>query len=454
MDGILILHMVIAVVGAVALYTIIGFIPGTDETSVLLPVTLALALAGVQPAVLLAFFIASITTLNLTNAIPTALVGLPGGVMSTPMIDHGRVLLNAGKASMAIRKMAAGSVIGTVVSVPIALLCASLLRPYGERLSAYASLVFVIGAVFLVLIGRNRVLGLLSIAILALLFAAVPVLFKSVGVLPTDGKMSITFFLSITIGPLIVSLIRLLDGRVRAAAPRFGRRQVAIDRKELAGAALNPAQIVTHREAAASIGTSVAGSVLFFLSPVALTFLLGEGVSSRIKNAVDRAANAVTSMSATAHATYIGGTVIPLIAVGLPLSPVAVGPANPLFSAAPRFEPGHNLHDLLSFGQSAFAISFGAIIALVLSYILAVKFAFRITAFVMRRIPHEAVLALFVCFVALLAYREAGLVNLVAVLLIGIVTGTLNKLGVGYGVQFMTLYATPWFVDIVTQLVR
>ena len=40
--------MLMAVLGAVVLYTFIGFVPGTDETSVLAPVTLALVLAGAR----------------------------------------------------------------------------------------------------------------------------------------------------------------------------------------------------------------------------------------------------------------------------------------------------------------------------------------------------------------------------------------------------------------------
>ena len=43
----------------------------------------------------------------------------------------------------------------------------------------------------------------------------------------------------------------------------------------------------------------------------------------------------------------------------------------------------------------------------------------EITYFVMRRIPHEAVLALFVAFVLLLAYIDAGIPNIFGVLLIG-----------------------------------
>ena len=41
--------MLAAVLGAVVLYTFIGFISGTDEMSVLAPVTLAIMLAGAPP---------------------------------------------------------------------------------------------------------------------------------------------------------------------------------------------------------------------------------------------------------------------------------------------------------------------------------------------------------------------------------------------------------------------
>jgi hypothetical protein len=78
--------------------------------------------------------------------------------------------------------------------------------------------------------------------------------------------------------------------------------------------------------------------------------------------------------------------------------------------------------------------------------VLAVRYSFRLTALVTRYVPHEAVLALFIVFVLLLAYLDAGLVNVFAVLLVGLTCGTLNRLGVNFGVQFMSLYAAPWFV--------
>lgn len=70
----------------------------------------------------------------------------------------------------------------------------------------------------------------------------------------------------------------------------------------------------------------------------------------------------------------------------------------------------------------------------------------------MRRIPHEAVLALFMAFILLLAYIDAGVPNVFGVLLVGVLCGALNRLGVSYGVQFMTLYAAPGIVGALVAL--
>ena len=96
MDFLLLVQMLVAALSAVVLYTFIGFIPGTDETSVLMPISLALILSGAEPMIILTFFVAAFITLNLTNLMPTALVGLPGGVLSAPMIDHAIYLKNQG----------------------------------------------------------------------------------------------------------------------------------------------------------------------------------------------------------------------------------------------------------------------------------------------------------------------------------------------------------------------
>ena len=101
-------------------------------------------------------------------------------------------------------------------------------------------------------------------------------------------------------------------------------------------------------------------------------------------------------------------------------------------------------------------MTIGALAAVAITYVIAVRWSSQITYFVMRRIPHEAVLALFVAFVLLLAYidadQKAGLTNVFGVLLVGIACGSLSRLGVSYGVQFMSLYAAPGSVKALAAL--
>ena len=220
MDMTLLLQIPIAAIAAILLYTFIGFIPGTDETSVLVPVTLALVLAGVAPVVVLAFFIAAIVTLNLTNAIPTALVGLPGGVLSTPMMEHSLYLKDKGRAAETIKKMAAGSGIGTIVAIPVSLAIAAAIAQYAETLREYGTLLFVFGAIVLALLGGNRLLSLLAIIPMSLLFQGLISLYRDQGVIPEDGSITVSFFLGITIGPMLVSILQLLNRKTRETLPR------------------------------------------------------------------------------------------------------------------------------------------------------------------------------------------------------------------------------------------
>lgn len=443
MDTTILLQMLLAILGAIILYTFIGFIPGTDETSVLMPVTLAVVLSGVHPIVVLAFFIASIVTLNLMNAIPTALVGLPGGVMSTPMIEHALLLKKEGLATLSIRKMATGSVIGTFIAVPVSLLLANLLAPYANTVEAYAPLLFVFGAIFLSLIGKNKIIALLCIIPLALLFQGLRQLYWQIGVVPPEKTITISFFLGITIGPLILSLLELLDKEKRLHLPKH-REKIIHLQKGTAVTGKQLFQTISKKEARASGWVSLFSTFLFFLSPVGLTILFGEAVANREKEPIKKASLAITAMSALSHATYLSGVIIPLIALGLPLSPVAVGPANALFNAPPVFTLQHNLHHLLSRSEFTFAILLSAFLACIITYFIAMKYARQMSAFVLKKVSHEAILGLFIGFILLLAYMDAGFINLFGVLLVGIVCGTLNRLGVNYGVQFMILYAAPW----------
>lgn len=452
MDFLLLIQMFIAALSAVVLYTFIGFIPGTDETSVLMPVSLALILSGADPMIVLTFFVAAFITLNLTNLMPTALVGLPGGVLSAPMIDHAIYLKNQGKSAVTVKKMAAGALIGTVVSIPVSFLLANLLIPFAEAIQPYASLLFVIGAIFLSLISKQKLLSLMSIIPLAILFQSLRHLYWSTGVVPEGTNITTSFFLGITIGPLIISLLQLLNKDSRSKMLTDSYKKIVIPKDLDKEKTLNPFKILSKKELKAASFSSFISNIFFVLSPVGLILLFGETVSNRIKDPEEKATTTITTMSALAQSTYISGIIIPLVALGIPLSPTSIGPGSALFNAPPVYSVENNLFHILSTGEKAIAIILGAVVASALSYVIINKYAGKISTFVLEKIPHEAILGLFISFILLLSYMDAGLINIFGVMLIGITSGTLNKMGVNYGIQFMTLYAAPYIVQLLASL--
>ena len=447
MDIVLIIEMIAAAVLAAVLYTIIGVAPGTDETAVLAPVTLAIVLAGVEPIVVLTFFMSAIVANKVTDSIPVALAGIPGGVMATPMVEHALVLKKHGMPDISIRKMASGSVIGTLVAVPVSLLMAQVLIPFSDVIKEYANPLFFIGAVLLALMTKNKLLSLVVILPFALLIEGLRHLYWGIGVVPEGTNVFISFFLGITIGPVILTLFELLHKEKRASMPRYPKKMIRFAETNTTKGFPNPFKTLTKQETGTSILASFIGSITFIMSPVGMTIFLGEVFSSRIKDPVKKASVAIASMEGLTNATYISGTLIPLIALGIPLSPMAIGPANALFNAPPVFTPEHNLHHLLSNADFVWATLIGATIALVITYFVAVKYANQICAFVFRWVPHEAILGLFFGLVLLLAFMDAGWINIIGVLVIGLFAGMLHRWGVNYGVQFMILYSAPWIIS-------
>lgn len=447
MDTTIVIQMILMALLAVCIYTFIGFIPGTDETSVLMPITLAVILAGTPPIVVLSFFIAAIVTLNLVNSIPTALVGLPGGVMSSPMMEHSLYLKDKGLSALVIKKMAVGSLIGTIISIPISLMLAGILAPFGAKIKVIAPLLFFIGAIFLSLIGKNKVLSLFSIVPMAILFMGLRYLYWGIGVVAEGTNITTSFFLGITIGPLIVSLFNLLNEKNRSLVTTKNKKKISVPGNSRESKTLNPFKIISKEEIRSSAIGALMANFLFVLSPVGLTILFGESLSNRIKDPTKKATTAITTMSALAQSTYLSGIIIPLMAIGIPLSPTSIGPGGALFNAPPVFSLENNIHHLLSKGEFVAAILIGGIIAVSITYYITNRFASSISAFVLRKIPHESILGLFISFIFLLAYMDAGLINIFGVLLIGITCGSLNKMGVNYGIQFMTLYAAPFIIE-------
>ncbi len=448
MDVNLLIQMLIAAIIGTAIYTIIGIVPGTDETAVIAPITLAIVLAGVEPIVVLTFYMAAVIAHKLTDSVPVAVAGIPGGVMATPMVEHALVLKKYGQSETSIKKMMSGSVIGTLVSVPVSLLLASVLVPFAERINEYANPILFAGAVLLALLSTNRWLSLIIIIPFALLIQGLRHLYWDLGIVPENKNVFISFFLGITIGPVIVTLLDLLSKERRKQLIRHHHKEIILKKSAKEKGFPNPFKILTKKEVGMSSIASLVGTITFMFSAVGVTTLVGELFSKQEKEPVKRSSLAISCMEALANATYIAGSLIPLIALGFPLSSVALGPANPLFNAPPVFTLDHNLHHILSFTDFLWAIFIGVGISLFFTYVIIIKYANEICAFVFKWIPHEAILGLFLALVFLLAFMDAGWLNIAGVLLIGIVSGTLSRYGVNFGVQFMVLYSAPWLVSV------
>lgn len=448
MDPMLILWMVAAAVAGSLVYTAIGVAPGTDETAVLAPVTLALVLAGAPLPVVLAFFMSAIVAKKLTDSIPVAVAGIPGGVMSAPMVEHAMTLKGLGHASKSIQKMASGSVIGTLVAVPASLALAYALTPLADVLAEYANPVFLAGAVLLALMSKARWVSLAVIVPLAALIQGLRGLYQVTEVVAPDTVVFVSLFLGITIGPLIYNLFELLVQPRRNEMRRTQPATIDLVPSAPVRGVANPFRILTGREQAAAATGAGLGTLTFFLTPVGMTILIGELFASRVKDPTARANRAISTMDALTNATYVAGVLVPLIALGVPISPMAIGPANALFNAPPRLTLEENMHHLMTYPQIVVATVIGTVVALAVTYQIATKYAEPITRFVFRRIPHEAFLAVFVALVVLLAYMDAGVLGVAGVLALALFAGRLHRWGVNYGVMFMTLYAAPWLLEL------
>lgn len=446
MSPILLIQMIAAATLAAIIYTIIGATPGADETATIAPITLILVLTGVEPVVILSFFISAIVASKLIDAVPISVAGIPAGVMSTPMVEHAQLLKKEGLTDVSIRKIASGAIIGNLISIPVSLCLANALIPFAGIIKEYGDMVFVIGAIMLALMSKNRWISLVTILPFALLIQGLRYLYWEIGAVEKGTNVFTSFFLAITIGPAILSLFELLNKEKRKAMKTYHKNTISLRKEETMGGFPNPFKILSKKEISYSAVASFIGCIAFILSPVGLTIFFGELFAGRMKDPLRKASLAVSCMEALAQSTYMAGTLIPLIALGIPLSPVAIGPANPLFNAEPVFTLEHNMHHLLTMGDFIWATLLGAGIASVFTYYIAVKYSRKICLFVFQKIPHEALLGLFVSLVLLLAYMDGGFVNIVGVLLIGLVSGGLHRLGVNYGVLFMILYSAPWLV--------
>lgn len=449
------LLVVILSILSTLLYIFIGILPGTDETATMAPITLTLLLAGMDPMLVLVWFIASIAAFKMADSIPVALAGIPGGVMAVPQVPDALIAKEHGLADVILRKGIAASVVGQVVAIVVSLALSYYIMPVGDWLRATDVVLGVkvarwfwlvlIGVVVLALTSRNRFIALISIPAVALVFQ---------GLRAVYGKsVYISFFLGITIGPMMFELLSMLHRELRNSYVRKGLKEVKLLKVEKIS--LNPLKILTKEELTHSTIWSAITSVLAtVMSPVGLTTLIGDLLRESKKDRVRGAVLAYTVRDAIKNATYIGGTLIPLLVIGAPTGPMAAGPAAPFFSKYDHL--GMTARDFIvthyDYLTIVVMIFISTAIAFLVAYPILVKYSRALTLAVFRRVPAEALYGLFIAIVLMLSYYDAKIAGIFGTIIVSLVSGALWRLGVSLGVLFMVLVSAPTLVPLLMAL--
>ena len=433
---------------ATVLFIVIGLVPGTSETATIAPATLVVILLGFPPVAVLSFCLAAVAAKHLVHAVPTAILGIPGDNMAIPMLEPSAKLRALGLPHIALQKMISGGVVALLVTVPISVGIATLIAPFGDFIRAWVGPIFALVGIALAFTSRGRWASVMLFVPYGIAMYAL----NSVAVAVNRGPgLSITFMLGMALGPLFVDVLTALSpvarGRLRAAGPR--EIWLAPEVRIWSGRIPLPWNVLTLQQVAYVIVTSVVSAVTFTFTAIGMTFLVGSITQSRVKGFYNKMTTSLSVMNATTESTYIAEILVPLVAFGLPLSPIALTVGLPLFKAPPVYstEPLHNLHTLLSPVQTAAYGFIAVLLASVVTYPIVMRYARSASVWVMRNVSQEAVLSMFAGLVIVLTYYEGGPIGVAVAVTVGILGGTLNKaVGFEISAQMMSYFAAAWIV--------
>ncbi|MEM3491247.1 MAG: tripartite tricarboxylate transporter permease, partial [Fervidicoccaceae archaeon] len=248
MDAVLFAQAALLSVVSSVIYIFIGILPGTDETATMAPIALALMLAGLDPLLVLAWFMASIVAFKIGDAVPVALAGIPGGVMAVPQVPDALVAKENGLADALLRKGNAAALISSIVVTLFVLGVSYAIMPIGAWLNSQDIVLGVkvyrwfwlilVGVIILALTSKNKWLSVLMIPSFAILVQ---------GVRGVYGKtVSISLFLGITIGPMLFELFRALNKELRKRMEKRGVKEVRL--AKIGKISLNPLSHINKEE--------------------------------------------------------------------------------------------------------------------------------------------------------------------------------------------------------------
>ena len=430
-------------------FSAISLVSGTDETSTMAPLTLLIILLGVPPVGVFSWFMAATMSKHMIHSIPTALMGIPGDSLAVPMLQYATTLRQLGAPHVCLRKMISGGILGAFIALPIAVFFASMLSPLADFVKAWAPVIFAVGALIVAYTSRGKWASLFVLVFFAFILQAIN---KTASAAVGHG-LFISFFLGIAVGPLFADIMTILSPLSRHTLQRDKPREfwLAPELKMWEGYFPNPWKILTKRQRAYVLSTAAFSSLTFTFSPIGMTVMVGEFIYPRVKSLYQKLTTTLSAMNGVTEATYIAEAIIPLVAFGIPLSPVAMGPAAPLFNAPPVYNsnPGtmHNLHTLLQTSDFLLYGFVGILVAALLAYPFSMNYARRASLWVLRAVSQEAIIAMFTGIIFVISYYEAGIIGVLVATTLAIFGGVMNKFfGIHTGVQFMAYYASPWLM--------
>ncbi|MGV3488587.1 MAG: tripartite tricarboxylate transporter permease, partial [Tuberibacillus sp.] len=396
----IVVSILLAVVGGI-LFSLIGLVSGSDETATMVPFTLLVILLGTPPVAVFSFFMAAVISKHLTHAAPTALMGIPGDTMMVPLLDYTENLRKLGVPHIALRKMISGGVIGAFIAFPVSLLFAQFLGQFADFFKTYTGAIFAIASVIIAYFSKGKWVSIFLIIPFALFIQGLNLVGSDV----LHKNLSISFFLGIAIGPMFSDILIALSSsarhRILHSKPREYR--LAPEIKSWSGYFPNPLKILTRRQKWLAALSAFLTSFTFTFSPTGMTALMGELFGSRIRGFYKKSTTTLSVMNGVTESTYIAETIIPLAAFGIPLSPMALGPAAPLFNAPPVFSVKHNLHHIMSGWDFFIYGAIGLLIGALIAYPFIMNYSRKATVFIMKYISQEAMIGMFIAIVTVIA---------------------------------------------------
>ena len=177
-----------------------------------------------------------------------------------------------------------------------------------------------------------------------------------------------------------------------------------------------------------------------------MTLLIGDSLTQDIKDEEEKAFTRITVMNSISNSAYLGGIMISLLIFKLPISPAALGPGSIIFN------PDNGFFEL-SFSSTMLAIIIGVVVALAVTVYLSLKVAPQMTKAVFKYISQESILILLIGIFILIVFLDSAFIGLAIYIPFALISGYLNKKGVNFGVQFMTLYASGYLLQMIGVLV-